>query len=120
MVVVESAVESIAIKRVPMVEVLVRGQLDAVSAPRVHDVLEQAMLLSPDELIIDLADCPSIDAAGIMLLLDTHRRAVRNGGVVALRSPSPRLSRNLKLAHVDRVLKVIWPGPHAGCAAGAG
>jgi len=113
-------VESVAIQRVPMVEVLVRGQLDAVSAPSVHDVLEQAMLLSPDELIIDLADCPSIDAAGIMLLLDAHRRAVRNGGVVALRSPSPRLSRNLKLAHVDRVLKVIWPGPHADCAGGTG
>jgi anti-sigma B factor antagonist len=103
--------ESIATQRVPLVEVVVRGQLDAVSAPEVHDVLEQAMLLSPAELVIDLADCPFIDAAGIMLLLDAHRRAVRNGGVVALRSPSPRLERNLKLAHVDRVLKVIWPVP---------
>lgn len=101
--------DSIATQRVPLVEVMVRGQLDAVSAPAVHDVLEQAMLLSPEELIIDLAECPSIDAAGIMLLLDAHRRAVRYGGVVALRSPVPRLSRNLKLAHVDRVLKVIWP-----------
>src|SRR5262249_36215780 len=101
-----------------MVEGLVRGELDALSAPRVKDVLEQAMLLSPAELIIDLADCPSIDAAGIMLLLDAHRRAVRNGGMVALRSPSARLSRNLKLAHVDRVLKVIWPCPAHGNSPG--
>lgn len=99
----------VATRRVPTVEVLVHGQLDALSAPRVHAVLEQAMLLSPTELIIDLAECPSIDAAGIMLLLDAHRRAMRTGGMVALRSPSPRLCRNLKLAHVDRVLKVIRP-----------
>lgn len=98
-----------ATQRVPTVEVVVRGELDAGSAPRINDVLQQAMSLAPQQLIIDLAECPSIDAAGIILLLDAHRRAVRNGGVVALRSPSARLTRNLKLARVDRVLQVINP-----------
>jgi anti-sigma B factor antagonist len=96
-------------QRVPTVEVLVHGELDAWSAPHINDVIEQAMLLSPLEVIIDLAECTSIDAAGIILLLDVHRRAIRTGGSVALRAPSARLCRNLRLARVDRVLRVINP-----------
>lgn len=94
-------------QHIPTIEVKVRGDLDAISAPAVHDTLDEAMALSPQRLIIDLAECPSIDAAGILLLLDMHRRAIRYGGAVALRSPSQRLSRNLRLAKVDRVLQVI-------------
>lgn len=103
----DSEASGVATRRVPMVEVVVRGEFDAYAAPRINEVLEEAIALYPERLIIDLADCPSIDAAGIMLLLDAHRRAMRNGGVVALRSPSPRLTRNLRLARVDRVLQVI-------------
>lgn len=95
--------------RIPLVEIVVSGDLDAWSAPRVNEVLEEALTLEPRRIIIDLAGCPSIDAAGIMLLLDAHRRAMHNGGSVALRSPGARLRRNLRLAHVDRVLQVILP-----------
>lgn len=96
---------------VPLVEVQVCGDLDVRSAPGVNDVLEEALALHPRQLVIDLADCELIDAAGILLLLDTHRRAMRDGGTVALRSPSARARRNLKLARVDRVLQVLSPEP---------
>ncbi len=94
---------------VPVVEVRVCGDLDASSAPGVNDVLSEALALHPRQLVIDLAACEVIDAAGILLLLDTHRRAMRDGGMVALRSPSDRARRNLRLAKVDRVLQVISP-----------
>ncbi|MDI1464129.1 STAS domain-containing protein [Catellatospora sp. KI3] len=94
---------------VPMVEVKVRGDLDSASAARIHDVLQEALALHPRQLVIDLAECEVIDAAGILLLLDAHRRALRDGGAVTLRSPSQRARRNLKLARVDRVLQVL-PG----------
>jgi anti-anti-sigma factor len=96
-----------AVPAVPLVEVQVRGDLDAHSAPSVNDMLEEALALRPRRLVIDLAGCDRIDAAGILLLLDTHRRAMRDGGTVALRSPSARAQRNLRLAKVDRVLQVI-------------
>ena len=63
------------------------------------------------DLIIDLAQCPTIDAAGIVLLLEAHRRAMRYGGTLTLRSPSARLQRNLQLAKLDRVLHVLAPCP---------
>ncbi|GAA1637062.1 STAS domain-containing protein [Catellatospora bangladeshensis] len=94
---------------VPVVEVQVCGDLDASSAPGVNEVLSEALALHPRQLVIDLAGCDVIDAAGILLLLDAHRRAIREGGMVALRSPSARARRNLKLAKVDRVLQVITP-----------
>jgi anti-anti-sigma factor len=90
--------------------VVVRGDLDVWTAPGVNATLCEAIALTPERLIIDLEGCPSIDAAGILLLLDAHRRAIRNGGTVALRSPSARLMRNLRLARVDRVLQVLSPG----------
>ncbi len=99
--------------RIPTVEVVISGDLDVWSAPSVSNTLDEAILLAPQQLIIDLAGCPSIDAAGILMLLDAHRRAIRNGGTVALRSPSARLQRNLRLARVDRVLAVLSPGPTA-------
>lgn len=96
-----------AVPVVPLVEVRVNGDLNAQSAPGVNDMLEEALALRPRRLVIDLAGCEMIDAAGILLLLDTHRRAMRDGGSVALRSPSARAQRNLRLAKVDRVLQVI-------------
>lgn len=98
-------------QRIPVIEVVVRGAFDAFAAPKINDVIEEAMALRPRRIVIDLADCPSIDAAGIMLLLDAHRRAMRGDATVALRSPGEPLRRNLRLAHVDRVLQVIRTEP---------
>ena len=96
-------------RRIPTIEVIVTGDLNSWTAPAINDTLDEAMALAPEQVIIDLEGCPSIDAAGILLLLDAHRRAIRNGATVALRSPSERLRRNLRLARVDRVLQVIRP-----------
>jgi anti-sigma B factor antagonist len=63
-------------QHIPSVEVRVQGALDVWSAPEVNATIDEAMALHPRQLIIDLAECPSIDAAGILLLLDAHRRAI--------------------------------------------
>jgi anti-anti-sigma factor len=98
-------------QRVPILEVAISGDLDVWSAPSVNHLLDEAIALAPGQLIIDLAGCPSIDASGILLLLEAHRRTMRYGGIVALRSPSARLQRNLRLARVDRVLHILAPCP---------
>lgn len=94
---------------VPLVEVQVSGDLDAHAAPEVNRLLEEALELRPQQILIDLTACETIDAAGILLLLDVHRRATREGGAVVLRAPSPRARRSLKLAKVDRILQVLPP-----------
>lgn len=92
---------------VPLVVVQVKGAFDAQAAPGVNRLLEEALVLRPQQLVIDLAECETIDAAGILLLLDAHRRAARDGGAVALRSPNESARRSLRLARVDRILQIL-------------
>jgi anti-anti-sigma factor len=54
--------------------------------------------------VVDLTDCPFVDAATVGVFLDVHRQAWRAGGRLVLRSPSARLRRILHLARVDHVL----------------
>lgn len=92
--------------RVPVVEVVITDQLDLWAIPTLSALIDEALELHPVQLVLDLAGCPFMDAAVIGLLLETHRRLRYTGGLLTLRSPSPRLARNLRLARVDRVLHV--------------
>lgn len=91
----------------PLVEIMVTEELDAGSEPRVRALLEDALTLHPEQLIIDLADCPFIDATAIGMLLDIHRRVWTSGGRLTLRAPSPRVRRTLQIAHVNHVLRMV-------------
>jgi anti-anti-sigma factor len=96
--------------RVPLVEVVITEELDTRAVPRLRALLGEALLLRPEQLLVDLAGCPFIDAAGIGVLLDAHRQALRDGGRLTLREPSPRLHRTLRLARVAHVLHIVGPG----------
>ncbi len=89
-----------------LVEVLVTEPLDASAAPRVRALLDDAAALRPADLVIDLTACAYVDAAGIGILLDVHRKVWSDGGRLTLRGLSPRVARTLQLARVDRVLQV--------------
>ncbi len=92
--------------RVPLVEVVITEPLDGLAVPRLRALLDEALTLQPEHLILDLAGCPSIDAAAIGVLLDAHRRAFLGGGRLTLRAPSVRLRRNLRLARVAHVFHI--------------
>ena len=91
----------------PLVEIMVNEELDAGSEPRVRALLEAALPLHPEQLIVDLAGCPFIDATAIGMLLDIHRQVWTSGGRLTLRAPSPRVRRTLQIAHVNHVLRMV-------------
>lgn len=95
-----------ATSRIPVVELVITEELDLWALSRLTSLLDDALALHPIEIVVDLARCPFMDAAAIGVLLDAHRRARRDGGLLTLRSPSQRLRRNLRLARADRVLHV--------------
>jgi anti-anti-sigma factor len=115
---VEATVEAIRVdgaagsSDTPVVEVIVREELGTHAVVRLNTLLREVLSLRPDRLVIDLAQCPFINAAAVEVLLDAHREAWRNGVQLSLRSPSPRVQRILRLARADRVLL------HAPAAAG--
>lgn len=95
--------------RVPLVEVVLTEAIDARVVPRLRALLDEALALRPEHLVLDLAGCPTIDAAGVAALLETHRHATRDGGRLSLRAPSPTVHRNLRLARTANVLHIISP-----------
>ncbi|KXK58620.1 hypothetical protein AWW66_28735 [Micromonospora rosaria] len=101
-----------------LVEVALTEPLDRVAVAELGAVLDQVLGLRPARLVIDLAGCGHVDAAGIALLLDAHRRMWSFGGRLILRSPSPRLRRLFQVARVDQVLYVVPAQPVPGGARG--
>jgi anti-anti-sigma factor len=91
---------------VPLVELAIDRGLERSTLPSVRRQLDEILALRPKHLVLDLAACPVLDAAGIGLLLDVHRRLWRMDGVLSLRSPTPRLRRVLHAARVAHVLHI--------------
>ena len=89
-----------------VVVVEVQGDLDATRVPRVRALLEDAAALRPGQLVVDLGDCSFLDASGLTMLLDVHRRMCRVGAVLTLRGCSPRVMKLLSLTGLRRVFDV--------------
>lgn len=95
--------------RVPLVEVVITEAIDARVVPHLLALLNNVLDLRPEQLVVDLAGCPTIDAVGVSALLDAHRHALRDGGRLSLRAPSTGVHHNLRLARVANVLHIILP-----------
>ena len=109
--------------RTPLIEVVITEPLDSGAAGRLRRLLAEALDLGPERVVVDLSDCPFVDAAAVSVLLDAHREAWRSGGRLTLRGPSPRLRRLFELAHVNDVFDITYerparPGPLARRYAG--
>ncbi|WDZ82628.1 STAS domain-containing protein [Micromonospora cathayae] len=90
-----------------LAEIVVTEPLDLTGVRELGTVIDSILALGPARLVIDVSACPHVDAAGIGLLLDTHRRMWRIGGRLALRNPTPRIRRLLQVARVDQVFHVL-------------
>ena len=90
-------------ERPPTVVIDLDGDLDRRSLPQVAEQLDEALAAKPAEVVVDLEDCPYVDATGLAALVDTHRRARRAGIVLTLEHCSPRVLRLLSLTGLRRV-----------------
>ena len=85
------------------VRVSVVGELDIRTLARVREQLQDALAERPVRLVVDLADCPFVDAAALAALLEAHRTASRYGGLIVLLGCQPRVLRVLSLTGLRRV-----------------
>ncbi|WP_249714215.1 STAS domain-containing protein [Rhizomonospora bruguierae] len=96
---------------VPVVEIRIGRDLDLAGIPQVRPHLDAALALAPQHLVVDLAGCDLIDAAGIGLLLDVHRQMWRANATLTLRSLTPRVRRILAIARVSHVFAILPATP---------
>ena len=81
------------------------GELDASRAAQVRDLM--AMLCSQRRLVLDLADVPFIDSAGLGALIAGIRRIHEQGGRFVVSSCRSTVARLLQMVGFDSVAPMV-------------
>jgi anti-anti-sigma factor len=76
---------------------VLRGELDPHTAPRLQDEIDRAMEDDAKVVILDLAELGFIDSSGLRVIISAHKEAAERGGRLVLRSPSPTAKRLLDI-----------------------
>jgi anti-sigma B factor antagonist len=81
----------------------VRGDIDALTAPRLTDAILGVVPDQPSAVIVDLSEVEFLASSGITVLVSTHEQISANAqfGVVA---DGPTTSRPLKLMAIDAII----------------
>ncbi len=85
-------------------DVVLPARLDASTVSEVRYSLQVALDATADDLVVDCAAVELIDAAGLGLLVSTHRRCQQFERRLVLADPRPPLLRLLAVTRLRRVL----------------
>lgn len=87
--------------------VVFEGRLDKETVPEARRRVLKALKRNPaGSLDVDLSRLERMDTAGVALLVELHRNALRKGGRVRLRGLNEGARRMIQLARLDQVLEV--------------
>lgn len=86
--------------------VRVQGDIDAEVAPELRDALAWAVDRH-EHVVLDLDGAPTLDSAGLSVLIRAHRRARQRGGLLCLVAPSRFVITVLHTMHVDGVFPIF-------------
>lgn len=93
--------------RVDGLDVLVvEGELDIATAPRMMSALNEALAEGEDPLVVDLSEVLFMDSTGLALLINARRRAVRSKRGFAIVCPGGPISRVFEIADMVESLRV--------------
>ena len=84
---------------------VLRGRLDARSAPDVRQSLHRVVDGGRGAVLVDVEALVLVDVASLGLLLEAHRRAERSGRHLVLVGVPAPLARMLRVTRLDRVLQ---------------
>lgn len=77
--------------------VFVYGEIDVLTAPRLHETLHEVIAESPGSLLVDLANVTFIDSTGLGALVVAHRHLEERGGRLRLVSVPPAVAQVLEV-----------------------
>lgn len=75
--------------------VFVYGEIDVLTAPRLHETLQEVIAESPSTLLLDMANVTFIDSTGLGTLVVAHRHLEARGGKLRLVSVPPAVAQVL-------------------------
>ena len=86
--------------------VLVEGELDIATAPRLISVLNRAVQEALRSLVVDLSHVDFMDSTGLALLINAHRRLTRRSKGFAVVCPPGPLLRVFEITDMVDTLHV--------------
>jgi anti-sigma B factor antagonist len=98
------AVERTSLEGVEVV--MVEGELDIATAPRLISVLNRAVQEALRSLVVDLSDVNFMDSTGLALLINAHRRLSRRRKGFAVVCPPGPLWRVFEVTDMVDTLRV--------------
>ena len=88
-------------------EVLLSGELDAYTAPRLDEVLtDVARAGGPKRIVVDLGELDFIDVIGVGALVTANIGAQRTGSEFVLRSPNSQTLKLLEITGLNQVFTI--------------
>jgi anti-sigma B factor antagonist len=96
---------------------LVEGELDIATAPRLISVLNGAVQEALRSLVVDLSDVDFMDSTGLALLINAHRRLTRRSKGFAVVCPPGPLRRVFEVTDMVDTLRVCPDRASARAAA---
>jgi anti-anti-sigma factor len=82
-------------------ELVVYGELDVMTAPRLHEALRKIIAEAPSGIIVDLANVTFLDSSGLSVLVVAHRHLTENGATLRLVAVPDAVRRVFTLAGLD-------------------
>ncbi len=86
---------------------VLNGEIDHHNAQEIRSQLDKYILtVQPPELIIDFGNITFMDSSGIGLIMGRSRLMHKFGGNLEICNPQPYIRRVLKLAGMERLVKI--------------
>ena len=95
-----------------------RGEIDHHSAVAVRSAIDDMIRAKrPAELIIDMSAVDFMDSSGLGLIMGRYNTMRELGGSVRVADPSPSTEKIMKLAGLERIIKIIHSAGRSEAAA---
>lgn len=102
--------------------IIVRGDLDMDSSPRLLEAIRTALKRATD-LDVELSRVDYVDSSGIAVLIQGYKLALRHAVAFALLDPSPQMMAVIRLSQLESFFAIklsSGEAPGAAAAEGAG
>jgi len=84
----------------------VNGDLNVQTAPALNRTLQSLMSGGCQRIVLNMADVPFVDSAGMGVIFGTLRRMRANGGLLSLINVSPPVLKALKIARIVDLIPI--------------
>lgn len=91
-----------------VLKIKLRGEIDHHSAVAVRSAIDDMIRTKrPAELIIDMSAVDFMDSSGLGLIMGRYNTIREIGGTVKVADPSPSIEKIMKLAGLERIIKIV-------------